>query len=142
MAEKSIPEVLNCLFSDLYFPSRIFLLFLEPNEVSVDLFSIRPIRHQDFVQPLLCPNLLVSMHQAKNTFWFRVVKWIAKIAIIANWEEIAISQITQLNFLDGRNCENCENDEIEEFGSRFRKYLGGWNFVTSNFVVFYEFQAN
>ena len=29
------------------------------------------------------------------------------------------------NFLEGRNCENCENDEIEEFGSRFRKYLDG-----------------
>ena len=40
-------------------------------------------------------------------------------------EEVAISQITQLNFLEGRNCENCENDEIEEFGSRFRKYLDG-----------------
>ena len=61
--------MLNCLFADLYFPSRIFLLFLEPNEVSVDLFSIRPILYQDFVQPLSCPNLLVSMHQAKNTFW-------------------------------------------------------------------------
>ena len=32
-------------------------------------------------------------------------------------EEIAISQITQLNFLEGRNCENYENDEIEEFFS-------------------------
>ena len=39
---------------------------------------------------------------------------------IANWdcEEIAISQITQLNFLEGRNCENYENDEIEEFSSQ------------------------
>ena len=68
MTEKSIPEVLNCLFGDLYFQSRIFLLFLVPNEVSVDLFSIRPILYQDFAQPQLCPNLLVSMRQAKNNF--------------------------------------------------------------------------
>ena len=59
-----------------------------------------------------------------NIISTRVVKWIAKIAN-CDCEEIAISQITQLNFLEGRNCENCENDEIEEFGSRFRKYLGG-----------------
>ena len=74
MAEKSIPEVLNCPVADLYFPSRIFLLFLEPNEVSVDLFSIRPILYQDFVQPLSYPNLLVSMHQAKNVILL-VEKW-------------------------------------------------------------------
>ena len=47
------------------------------------------------------------------------------ISQITQFDFEKASQITQLNFLEGRNCENCENDEIEEFGSRFRKYLGG-----------------
>ena len=68
----SIPEVLNYLYADLYFLFQISLLFLVPNEVSVDLFSIRPIPCQDFARPQLCPNQLVSMRQAKNNFDVRV----------------------------------------------------------------------
>ena len=34
----------------------------------------------------------------------RVVKWIAKNAIIA--------EIKRLNFLGGQSCENCENEEV------------------------------
>ena len=84
----------------------------------------------------------------------RVVKWIAKIAIIAKLRlrKNTISQITQFSFLtigrnrnitqfdflEGRNCESCENYYIEGFF--FEKWVNrSWildlqNFSNSNFI--------